>query len=308
MKTNSLRAWLLASRPKTLAGAAAPVLVGGALAAHQLFADIAANGALDTGRYAALPAVSAAFALCLVFALVMQVCANFVNDYFDFSKGADRADRLGPERACASGWVTPRAMRRAIAASAAAGCLAGLPLVAFGGWKMLAVGALCVAAAVFYTTHLSYLGLGDVLVVVFFGVVPVVFTYWCMVGEANTILLLDAALYGLAVGLATDCLLMVNNCRDVEQDRASGKRTLVVRFGLRAGQLAYLWLGIAATIIAAVVMPGGAPSMLVYLLLHVLAFRKLQAHSGRDLNRVLGSTARNILVFGLLLAVFLYFT
>jgi len=167
VRTNGWRAWLLASRPKTLTGAAAPVLIGGALAVR-----------LGCGAFRPW-----AFVWCLLFAFVMQVDANFVNDYFDWKKGSDREDRLGPERACAQGWVTPEAMRRAIWLTTLAGCLAGLPLVWHGGWWMVLVGALCVAGCVLYTTHLSYLGLGDVLVLVFFGLVPVFFTYWCCAGR-----------------------------------------------------------------------------------------------------------------------------
>lgn len=302
-RTNSARAWILASRPRTLTGAAAPVLVGGACAA-----------AWGTGVSAT------AFLLCLLFAFVMQVDANFVNDYFDFRKGTDRADRLGPERACAQGWITPRAMLRGIVVTTVIGCLIGLPLIGFGGWWMLAVGALCVAGCILYTTHLSYRGWGDVLVVVFFGVVPVFFTFWCMCGFGALLpsLRADAAAaesleqwplvvtLGLAMGFATDCLLMVNNYRDVDQDRVSGKRTFVVRFGREAGLNTYRWFGLLAAFVAMGLLVGdgkhGAPLLLIYLFFHESVTRKMRRLTGRALNGVLGLTARNIFFFGALTA------
>lgn len=302
-RTNSARAWLLAARPRTLTGAAAPVLVGGACAA-------AWGAGMSAG----------AFALCLLFAFVMQVDANFVNDYFDFRKGTDRADRLGPERACAQGWITPRAMKGGIAATTVAGCLLGLPLVCFGGWWMLAVGALCVAGCILYTTHLSYRGWGDALVVVFFGVVPVFFTFWCMCGFGALLPSLRAGgavaeawshwpsvvTLGLAMGFATDCLLMVNNYRDVDQDRVSGKRTFVVRFGREAGLRTYRWLGWLAALATVGLLVGedkhGWAFLFVYLFFHDSVTRKMQCLSGRALNEVLGLTARNIFLFGALTA------
>ena len=115
VQVNSIKAWLLAARPKTLAGAATPVLLGCALA----YAD---------SCFQMTPAL-----LCFAFAFLMQIDANFINDYFDYLKGSDREDRLGPERACAQGWITLNAMRKGIALTTATACLAGLCLLAYGG-------------------------------------------------------------------------------------------------------------------------------------------------------------------------------
>ena len=156
MRTNGLKAWFLAARPKTLTGAAAPVIMGGALAFQYV------------GHLNCLP-----FLLCLLFAFVMQIDSNLINDYFDFRKGTDREDRLGPERACAQGWVTPKAMRVAITLTTGLACVLGLPLIFWGGYKLILVGALCVLFCFLYTTCLSYRGYGDLLVLVFFGIVPV---------------------------------------------------------------------------------------------------------------------------------------
>ena len=162
VKVNSVVAWFLAARPKTLTGAAVPVMIGTSMA----MADNA--GCIDV-----VPAV-----LCFLFAFIMQIDANFVNDYFDCLKGNDDETRLGPKRACAQGWISVCAMRKGIVFTTVLACIAGLPLVFYGGWTMIGVGALCVLFCFLYTTSLSYLGLGDLLVLVFFGIVPVSLTYF----------------------------------------------------------------------------------------------------------------------------------
>ena len=313
VKTNSLKAWVLAARPKTLTGAMAPVLVGAAFACS----------ALQQASCSSLLAPCPSFLLCLLFAILMQVDANLINDYFDFRKGTDRADRLGPERACAQGWVTPRAMRWAIGIVTTLSAMAGFCILATQWqWELLIVGTLCIVFSFLYTTHLSYVGWGDLLVIVFFGLVPVVGTYYVMTAGGWNVQVIMA---GLAMGLATDNLLMVNNYRDRNQDLVSGKRTIVVRIiewqkrllGTEAGQREgaaivrdiYLWLGIFAAIMALSTLflwPYSSirwPLMLIYLILHFRAFRQLCELDGRDLNRVLGLTARNIFLFGLLFAI-----
>lgn len=150
---------MLASRPKTLTGAAVPVMIGLAFAARDLGLD-------DFGWMPAL--------LCVLFAFIMQIDANFINDYFDFVRGNDDETRLGPRRACAQGWITPKAMRRAIIITTVIACCIGLPLVIYGGLEMILVGAFCVVFCFLYTTLLSYLGLGDVLVLVFSALFPCV--------------------------------------------------------------------------------------------------------------------------------------
>lgn len=285
VQKNSLRAWLLAARPKTLPAALVPVCVASALAC--------AHGAF---RWA--PAVA-----CLAFAALMQVAANFINDLYDFLKGADRADRLGPERACAQGWISPKAMRAGIAATVALAAVAGLTLLPFGGWPLVGIGAACVVFAFLYTTLLSYCGMGDVLVWVFFGFVPVAGTYYVQASGFAPEVWLAAA----ACGLSVDTLLVLNNYRDREADARSGKRTLIVAFGERFGSLFYLLQGVAACLCAAALACYGhtwaAVLPLFYLLPHFLTWRKMtRIGSGRALNRVLGFTSRNILTFGALLA------
>ncbi len=292
MTTNSCKAWILAARPKTLTGAAAPVIVGGAYALSLMRGK---PQCVDTSiGHPWIP-----FLIALIFALIMQVEANFVNDYFDFRKGTDRDDRLGPERACAQGWVTPHAMRMALVITALLAFIVGLPLIVYGGWTMLIVGLACILFCWLYTTHLSYKGLGDVLVLVFFGLVPVVFTCYVMTRCVTPRLLL----LGLAMGLATDCLLIVNNYRDIDQDRISGKRTLIVMTGRKVGLGLYLGCGLIAAVINLILIGWWGLLLLAYLALHIKTYLSMSRLTGKALNGVLGSTARNIFVFGLLTAI-----
>lgn len=286
VKQNSLRAWFLAARPKTLSAALVPVVVAAALAWAE-------------GHFRPVPVV-----LCLVFAALMQVAANFINDLLDFRKGTDREDRLGPERACAQGWVTPAAMRRAIAAVLVLACAAGCGLLFYGGWWLVLVGAACVVFAFLYTTLLSYCGLGDVLVWLFFGFVPVLGTYYVQAGALSP----SAWWLAAACGLVIDTLLVVNNYRDRDTDRATGKRTLIVALGEPFGRWFYFAQGVMGYVCAALSALDGhtwvALLPLFYVLPHFLTWRKMvQIRSGRALNRTLGFTSRNILLFGFLVAV-----
>ena len=292
IKTDSPRAWLLAARPKTLTGAAVPVMIGVALA----YADAAAY---VEGTFSWVAA-----ALCFLFAFIMQVDANFINDFFDFAKGADDAEtRLGPPRACTQGWVRLDSMKRAIALTTCAACVVGLPLVWYGGLEMILVGLLCVVFCFLYTTHLSYLGLGDVLVVVFFGIVPVCISYYIQLHTCTW----QVFLASLACGLVIDGLLLVNNFRDRDTDRQVGKTTLVVRIGEQATLRLYLGVGVAACLIGLVFWLNGhvlaALLPLLYLALHVFTYLKIKSiNRGKALNRCLGETARNIFVYGLTVA------
>ena len=284
MRSNSFKAWWLAARPKTLTGAAAPVMV----ALSAAWADL---HSLD--YTAAL--------LCMLFALLMQVDANFVNDYFDFVRGRDdRATRLGPQRACAEGWITPRAMRWGIGVTTVLACLVGLPLIAWGGWWLIAVGVACVVFCFLYTTMLAQLGLGDVLVLMFFGLVPVCATYYLQTGMVT----LPVLLLSLGMGLVTDCLLVVNNYRDREQDSKAGKRTLIVLIGPHAAETLYLALGYVAAMLSAVAhLTPWLLLLLPYLIAHTLTWRQMCIiRKGRALNSVLGRTAACIFLYALLLS------
>lgn len=285
---DSIKAWLLAARPKTLSGAAVPVMIGVSAA----FSDTLSQGA---------PFSLTAAMLCFLFAFIMQIDANFVNDYFDFMKGTDNTGkRLGPRRACAQGWVRPGTMKGAIAITTALACMAGLPLIVYDGMEMIIIGLLCVVFCFLYTTSLSYLGLGDVLVLVFFGVVPVCVTYYIQLHTVSPPVLLAS----LACGLVIDTLLIVNNYRDRDTDREAKKNTLVVRIGEEASRRLYLMAGVAACCINIVFVFSGRPLAFVlpmlYLYLHIKTYKKLcRINRGKALNICLGDTARNMFVYGL---------
>lgn len=291
VKKDSLKAWILAARPKTLTGAAVPVMIGLALA------WVDAQSYYVPGTFNWLAAL-----LCMAFAFIMQIDANLVNDFVDYAKGTDnRETRLGPERACTQGWVSIDRMKHAIALTTCLACIVGLPLVWFGGLEMVLIGLLCVVFCFLYTTHLSYIGLGDLLVVVFFGLVPVTVTYYVQLHNMTV----EVVVASLACGLVIDGLLLVNNFRDRETDRQAGKNTLVVRIGEKASIGCYLGVGIVACVAGVVfgfsghwwafILPFG------YLALHVLTFLRMKRiWKGRELNRCLGETARNIFVYGLL--------
>ena len=302
VRVNSLKAWILAARPKTLTGAAVPVMIGIACA-------VAMYGWCGIR---VVPAV-----LCMLFALIMQVDANFVNDYFDFMKGTDDEQRLGPKRACAQGWITASAMRSGLFVTTLLACIVGLPLVYYGGWEMIMVGLACVVFCFLYTISFSYIGLGDLLVLVFFGIVPVCMTYWLTAPPtALTSIPFAVVLMSIACGLIIDTLLVVNNYRDIDNDRRAGKLTLIVRIGERGGLVLYLMLGLVGTILAIVGVVfldwhdgHWAQSLLIiYTPFHTWAFNEMRSiRKGAKLNRVLGMTARNMFIFGLLASAALVF-
>lgn len=302
VRVNSLKAWILAARPKTLTGAAVPVMIGIACA-------VAMYGWCGIR---VVPAV-----LCMLFALIMQVDANFVNDYFDFMKGTDDEQRLGPKRACAQGWITASAMRSGLFVTTLLACIVGLPLVYYGGWEMIMVGLACVVFCFLYTISFSYIGLGDLLVLVFFGIVPVCMTYW-LTAPPTALMSIPFAvvLMSIACGLIIDTLLVVNNYRDIDNDRRAGKLTLIVRIGERGGLVLYLMLGLVGTILAIVGVvfldwhdgQWTQSLLIMYTPFHTWAFNEMRSiRKGAELNRVLGMTARNMFIFGLLASAALVF-
>lgn len=241
---------------------------------------------------------------CAVFAGLMQIASNLINDLYDFLKGADREDRLGPKRATAQGWITPRAMRMGIVLVVLLACATGCLLVSQAGWWLVAVGAACVLFAFLYTLVLSYWGFGDLLVLVFFGLVPVVATFYLQ----TSFVCLPVVISAVACGLVIDTLLVLNNYRDREADAISGKHTVVVLFGEMFGKWLYLLLGFVACALAFSLFVFGryaaAFMPLLYLLPHLQTWRMMvRINKGRELNSVLGQTSRNIAFFGILFAI-----
>ena len=293
IKTNSLKAWLLAARPKTLSGAAVPVMIGAALAY------------VDARLYEGDVFNWTAAVLCLLFSFAMQIDANFINDFFDFVNGSDDAEtRLGPRRACAQGWVTLDAMKKAIALTTCMACVIGLPLAWYGGMEMIIVGAASVVFAFLYTTFFSYRGLGDLLVLVFFGLVPVCCTYYVQLHSLTWELFLAS----LACGLVIDALLIINNFRDRDNDRLANKKTIIVRLGPEAGLQLYLGVGVGAMILGGTFWMHGhllaTVFPLLYFVLHVFTYLRIKKiYQGKALNLCLGETARNIFIYGLCVSI-----
>lgn len=295
VKTNSVKAWLLATRPKTLSAAAVPVMIGTAFAWRN-----------TSEQFNWIPAI-----LCLLFAWIMQIDSNLVNDYFDFKKGNDDETRLGPKRACSEGWITSDAMVWGIIITTLLGCMTGIPLILYGGLEMVMVGIACVIFCFLYTTLFSYHGLGDILVLLFFGIIPVCCTYYVCMPLHQQIPTGEVIASSIACGLAIDALLIVNNYRDIDNDRSNGKITLAVRLGESKTRRLYESIGyIAAGIMIILVffdlyqtdkfIPTYA-IYLIYIILHRQSYQEMKRiNKGVKLNQVLGLTARNILVFGIL--------
>ena len=293
IKTDSVQAWLLAARPKTLSGAAVPVMISVALAWVDAFQ-------YEDGVFSWTAAL-----LCLLFSFAMQIDANFINDFFDFAKGTDDVEtRLGPRRACAQGWVKLDSMKKAIAFTTCLACVIGLPLAYYGGLEMILVGIFCVIFAFLYTTFFSYLGLGDLLVLVFFGIVPVCCSYYVQLHVVTA----EVFLASIACGLVIDALLIVNNFRDRDNDRLAGKNTIIVRLGPKAGLQLYVGVGVAAIILGGTFWMNGhilaSLLPLLYLVLHLFTYLKMKRiYQGKALNLILGETARNIFIYGVLVSV-----
>lgn len=295
VKTNSVKAWLLATRPKTLSAAAVPVMIGTAFAWRN-----------TSEQFNWIPAI-----LCLLFAWIMQIDSNLVNDYFDFKKGNDDETRLGPKRACSEGWITSDAMVWGILITTLLGCMTGIPLILYGGLEMVMVGIACVVFCFLYTTLFSYHGLGDILVLLFFGIIPVCCTYYVCMPLHQQIPTGEVIASSIACGLAIDALLIVNNYRDIGNDRSNGKITLAVRLGESKTRRLYESIGYTAAGIMIILVffdlyqtdkliPTYA-IYLIYIILHRQSYQEMKRiNKGAKLNQVLGLTARNILVFGIL--------
>ncbi|MBL9201946.1 MAG: 1,4-dihydroxy-2-naphthoate polyprenyltransferase [Opitutaceae bacterium] len=288
MNESRISIWVGAMRPRTLPAAIAPVLVGSALAWHD-------------GKFSA-----AAAALCLAFALLVQIGTNFANDYYDFVRGADTAARVGPRRAVAAGLIAPAAMEAAMIWVFIAAFACGLGLLAWGGPWLLAIGVASIVSGYAYTGGpwpLAYSGLGDVFVFVFFGLVAVGGTYFVQAGN----LTLDAVLAGVPIGLLAANILVVNNYRDAETDAAAGKRTLVVRFGRGAARVQFaVSLAVALAVPLVLLARGHRAWCLLPLLVLPLARshvkRLLGGKSPAELIALLGDTAKLLALYALLLA------
>lgn len=299
-----IKIWIEAIRLRTL-----PVSVSGVL--------IAVGLTKFNGQFRLVPSL-----LCVVFAVLAQIVSNLANEYFDFKAGTDKKGRVGPRRGVTEGDITPSAMKKAMIGTLVVACLVGLSMLLvvdpgenYANWLMLiGAGVLIAIFAFAYSAGpypLSYHALGEVTVMGFYGLVPVIFTYYVVSDVFHPF----AVIAGIAIGFMGVNVLLVNNYRDVDDDRDAGKRTSVVVFGRKLAAFAYLLNGLLAMSILGVVwirlyFASGwwfLLPMVVYLLLHFITWHRLKHTDGAALNPLLGATARNMLIFTLLFCATLLF-
>lgn len=285
MSKSKITVWAQAMRLHTL-----PVSATGVAMAIWL-------GIMHGGEYNILPAI-----LCLIFAMLAQIASNFANEYFDYVKGTDKVGRAGFKRGVTEGDITPKSMLWATIGTLAVASLIGLGLLPYGGWWLIGVGVAVAIFALAYSAGpfpLSYNGLGDIAVIIFFGIVPVNMTYFLMTGVFS----LESLLCSGTIGLLSNNVLIVNNYRDMEDDIEARKRTTVVIFGRKIMGRAYLISGYLAMVLYIWELPFDAIvtpiSALIYITLHTLTWMKLIQLRGAVLNKILGETARNMLIFAL---------
>jgi len=290
MNISQLNLWILAIRPRTLPASVAPVIVGTAMA-------ISDEGFKSTVALAALAG-----------ALLLQIGANLANDYFDYIKGIDTADRLGPVRVMQGGLISAKHLRTGIIIVFIFTAMVGLYLISVGGWIILFIGLISILAGLAYSggPHpLASHGLGDVFVFTFFGFVAVCGTYY-----AQTLhLTILTVLMSIPVGMLVTSILVVNNLRDIITDRKAGKYTLAVMIGKRWTKIEYLTLLVSAYIIPVIfclskVLSGWVVLLpIVSLPMAIHLIYDVQHSTGAALNQTLAGTAKLSLVFSLLLSI-----
>ena len=297
-----IKIWLEAIRLRTL-----PVSVSGVL--------IAVGLAKFNGTFRLVPSL-----LCVAFAVLAQIVSNLANEYFDFKAGTDKKGRVGPRRGVTEGDFSPATLKRAMVGTLVATCAVGLSMLAvvdpgegYANWLLLVgVGVMVAVMAFAYSAGpypLSYHALGEVAVMAFYGLVPVIFSYYVVAGDFHPY----AVIAGIAIGLMGVNVLLVNNYRDVDDDREAGKRTSVVVAGRTLAAFAYLLNGLLALSVLGVLwlrlwMEWGWWTMLppaIYMALHLTSWHRLKQRTGAALNPILGATARNMLIFTILLTLLL---
>ena len=297
-----IKIWLEAIRLRTL-----PVSVSGVL--------IAVGLAKFNGAFRLVPSL-----LCVAFAVLAQIVSNLANEYFDFKAGTDKKGRVGPRRGVTEGDFSPATLKRAMVGTLVATCAVGLSMLAvvdpgegYANWLLLVgVGVMVAVMAFAYSAGpypLSYHALGEVAVMAFYGLVPVIFSYYVVAGDFHPY----AVIAGITIGLMGVNVLLVNNYRDVDDDREAGKRTSVVVAGRTLAAFAYLLNGLLALSVLGVLwlrlwMEWGWWTMLppaIYMALHLTSWHRLKQRTGAALNPILGATARNMLIFTILLTLLL---
>jgi 1,4-dihydroxy-2-naphthoate octaprenyltransferase len=285
-KPSLLQIWWLAIRPRTLPAAASGVMMGCALAWHD-------------GSFQFLPALAALFV-----ALLLQIGSNVANDVFDFERGADTAERQGPLRVTQAGLLTPGQVKRGMWVIFGLAALCGLYLATLRGWTVVWIGVAAILSAIAYTGGpfpLGYYGLGDIFVFIFFGIAAVAGTYYVQTGTVSA----AAWWMSVPVGLIITAILVVNNLRDLENDRKAGKHTLAVRIGAQATKVEYvLLIAVSYLLLPAFLAVNLVPPMAmlawVSLPMAYKSARVVLTQTGRPLNAALAGTGQTALVYSVL--------
>ena len=278
--------WIQAARPKTLLVSLAPVVMSIAFAS--IYNEI--NW---------LPAV-----ICIVFAVMAQILSNFVNDYSDGIKGADN-ERLGPQRVVAAGLISPAQMRRGIIVWGILTFMLGCTLLYWGGWILLPFGIVILLCALAYSAGpfpLSRHALGDVAVVLFYGIAPVVLTFFIQTGFVNTQIIIA----GVAIGIVANNLLIVNNYRDAEQDSENGKKTTVTIFGKQIMKGVYFLNPIIAVVLMCLIFNTTVLFYLIpFLIYSIFVDIKFSKSNGTALNKLIGMSSLEAIIFALSITLYL---
>ena len=277
--------WVKAARPKTLPVSIAPVIMSVAYASIYI-------------KIKWLPVV-----ICLVFAVLAQILSNFVNDYADGVKGID-ADRIGPQRMVASGIILPYEMRRGIITVGVLAFLIGCTLIYWGGWLLLPIGILILLVALAYSAGpypLSQHGYGDLVVILFYGVIPVLLTFFIQTGTVT----FNIFIAGVAIGFLSDNLLIVNNVRDVDDDIRKGKKTTVGIFGKHAMTVVYhlnpfIAIALGFLFFYKIVSPlTWAIAVIPFLIYSIIVSIKFSKAKGLEFNKLIGLSSMESIIFAL---------
>lgn len=280
----SFSKWFYAIRPKTLLVSMASVVMAVSLS-------------FQASECEWLPAL-----LCLLFAMTAQATSNLVNDFADFKSGSDNVNSLGPDRKLVSGEITPKAMLKAITIAASCCLFIGLPLIYWGGWVLLPIGLVIIAVAFMYSTGpfpLSYHALGDVAVVLFYGIIPVSFTYYILTASID----MKMIVAGLAMGLVVDELLIVNNYRDAEDDAQHNKITTVGLFGKEVMRIVFLFNPLIACALGYYFMQDICSplvwtiAIIPIIIYSITLFFKLGKYKGKEINALLGMASLEAILF-----------
>ena len=285
--------WIQAARPKTLLVSMAPVIMSVALASIYV-------------KINWLPAI-----ICLFFAVMAQILSNMVNDYADGVKGIDK-NRIGPQRMVASGIISPEQMRNGIIVVGSLAFLIGCTLIYWGGWVLLPIGIVILLVALAYSTGpfpLSQHAFGDVAVVLFYGIIPVVLTFFIQTGFVNT----QIFIAGLAIGLISDNLLIVNNVRDAEEDSKNGKKTTVTLFGKPFMRCVYYLNPLIAIALGFLFFNGiMSPWNWIIIILPFLVFTtfvsiRFSKAKGMELNKLIGLSSLESILFSIIIVIIILF-